>query len=87
MLINDRYLELLKSTLLNEIYIENDFRLLYLFTMLQTRQDIDPEVLRNVGSRLPDRFSRVKAARLEGRVWWMVGIKNPDGSGGVLLCA
>jgi O-methyltransferase len=81
---NDRYLELLKSALLNEIYLENDVRLLYLFGTLHTRQDIDPDVFRNVGSRLPDLFSRVKAARQEGRIWWRLDIKNPDGSVGVL---
>jgi O-methyltransferase len=84
MQINDRYLGLLKNALLNELYIENDFRLLYLFTMLQTREDIDLEVFRNVGSRLPDWFSRVNAARHDGRVWWMVGIKTPEGADAVL---
>lgn len=81
---NDRYLGLLKNALLNEIYLENDVRLLYLFAMLHTRQNIDLEVFRNVGSRLPDLFSRIKSARQEGRIWWRMEIKNPDGSDGIL---
>ena len=80
----DRYLGLLKSALLNEIYLENDVRLLYLFARLHTRQHIDTEVFRNVGSRLPDLFSRVKSARQEGRIWSSLDIKKPDGSVEVL---
>src|SRR5271168_1218917 len=82
--INARYLELLKNAVLNEIYVENDFRLLYLFSVLHTQQNIDLEVFRNVGSRLPDWFSGVRAARQEGRIWWHVKVKNPDGSDGTI---
>ena len=66
MQINDRYLGLLKNALLNEIYIENDVRLLYVFAALHTGQTIDLEVFRHVASRLPDWFAGVKAARQEG---------------------
>jgi len=48
MQIDDRYLGLLKNVILNEIYIENDLRLLYVFANLHTRQNIDLEVFRNV---------------------------------------
>jgi hypothetical protein len=41
MQIVDRYLELLKNSLLNEIYLENDVRLLYLFERLLSNQNID----------------------------------------------
>jgi O-methyltransferase len=80
----DRYLELLKSALLNDIYAESDFRLVYLFTTLHNREEVDLDVFRNVANRLPDWFSLVKAARREGRVWWKVGVMNPDGSKGIL---
>jgi O-methyltransferase len=85
MQVSDRYLRLLKSTLLNEIYVESDVRLLYIFSMLHTRQKIDSEVFRNVGDRLPDLFSQVKLGREDGRIWWLVDIKgNPHGSDGLL---
>jgi O-methyltransferase len=84
MQINDRYLGLLKNSLLNEIYIESDVRLLYVFGTLHTGQNIDLEVFRNVASRLPDLVARVKAARQEGRIWWLVDFKNSDGSDGTL---
>ncbi len=79
MQMTNRYLELLKSALLNEIYIENDVRLLYLFAMLQTQQPIDSDIFRNVGARLPDWCSRVRAARQEGAIWWRITVKNPKG--------
>ena len=84
MQISDRYLELLKNALLNEIYIENDLRWLYVFASLHSGQNIDLEIFRNVRTRLPDWFSGVKAARQEGRVWWLVSIKNADGTDGKL---
>ena len=84
MQISDRYLGLLKNALLNEIYIENDVRLLYVFATLHTGQNIDLEVFRNVASRLPELVARVKSARQEGRIWWMVDFKNSDGNNGTL---
>jgi O-methyltransferase len=80
MQISDRYLELLKNSLLNEIYIENDVRLLYLFSMLEIRQDIELEVLQNVRVRLPDLFSHVRNARQDGGVWWRLKLTKADGS-------
>jgi O-methyltransferase len=80
----ERYLELLKKALLNDIYVESDFRLLYLFHTLHIGENIDLEVFRNAANRLPDWFSVVKGARQEGRVWWKVGVINPDGSKVVL---
>jgi O-methyltransferase len=84
MQISDRYLQLLKNALLNEIYIENDLRWLYVFANLHSGQNIDPEIFRNVRTLLPDWFSGIKAARQEGRIWWLLGIKNADGTDGTL---
>lgn len=82
--LQDRYLQLLKNTLLNEVYLENEVRLLYVFAMLASRQNIDSEVLRNVGTRLPEWVANVKAARQEGRPWWKVTVNLSDGSENVL---
>jgi O-methyltransferase len=84
MQISDRYLGLLKNALLNELYIENDVRLLYLFKMLQTGRGVELDVFRDVAGRLPDLCSEVREARQEGRVWWCLNIKNPDGSDSIL---
>jgi len=84
MQIVDRYLELLKNSVLNEIYIENDVRLLYVFAMLQTGQNIDLQVLQNVRVRMPEMFSQVKNARQDGGIWWRLNLAMPDGTSGVL---
>jgi len=65
-----RYLDLLKSALLNDIYIENEVRLLYLFAMHATRGKTDFEVIRQIGKHLPDALAAAQKARLEGRPWW-----------------
>jgi O-methyltransferase len=65
-----RYLDLLKSALLNDIYIENEVRLLYLFAMHATRGKVDFEVVRQIGKHIPDALAKAQKARLEGRPWW-----------------
>ena len=66
----ERYLELLKRSLANEIYLENELRLFYIAAMLVTQQPIEYDVVRRIGERDPDLVQRVRAARLEGRPWW-----------------
>jgi O-methyltransferase len=84
MQLSDRYLELLKNSLLNEIYLENDLRWLYVFANLHTGKNIDLEIFRNIRTHLPDWFSGIKAARQEGKSWWQINIKNADGTEGRL---
>ena len=71
-----RYIELLKSSLLNEHYLENEVRLLYIFTMLATKQPVDAEIVRDIRQRLPEWFDMVKTARQEGRPWWSLNVNN-----------
>lgn len=75
-----RYLDLLKKSLANELYLENEVRLLYVFTSLHANRPIDDRALRHVGSALPAILDQVRAARAEGRPWWTVGIPRPDGT-------
>lgn len=75
----DRYLELLKGSLLNEPYLENEVRLLYVFLMLATRQKVDEAVVREIGRRLPDWVRNVREARRDGRPWWTFNVT--DGAG------
>lgn len=74
------YLELLKKCLLNEIYIENEARFLYIFASLITGNPIDSNVVREIGNRLPELVKRIKDARLEGKPWWFVDVKRGDGT-------
>ena len=82
MQITDRYLELLKNALLNEIYLENDVRWLYVFGNLHTGQPINLEIFRDVRTQIPRLFDRVKTARQEGKIWWNIPMKNADGTDG-----
>jgi hypothetical protein len=78
-----RYLELLKSSLLNELYLENEVRMFYVAAMLATEQPVDPEVVRRVGERAPELVARIRDARQDGRPWchWPV---QRDGQEGLL---
>lgn len=78
-----RYLDLLKSSLLNEIYLENEVRLLYLASSLATGQPMDAEILRRIGELAPDLVRRVREARREGRPWWLVAAEQ-NGAGEML---
>lgn len=75
-----RYIELLKNSLLNEPYLENEVRLLYIFTMLATQKKVDVDVVREIGRRLPDWVKQVRQARQEGRPWWTVTLTDASGS-------
>lgn len=70
-----RYLDLLKASLLNELYIENEVRLLWIFVALATNHPIDPETVRNISRRLPDWVRSAQRAREDGRPWWYVNLE------------
>jgi len=74
-----RYLELLRKSLVNELYIENDARLLYIVTALAAGQKVEGDVLRHIAARRPEEFARLQASREEGRPWWFVKVTRPDG--------
>lgn len=65
-----RYLDLLKSTLLNEIYLENEARLFYISAMCATGQPLDFDLVRDIEQSQPDLMKKIRAARKEGRPWW-----------------
>jgi len=71
-----RYLDILKASLLNEIYLENEVRLLYIYTSLAAGKPIDGDVVRNIGERLPDLVARVRTARADGRPWWVMTVES-----------
>jgi O-methyltransferase len=73
-----RYLELLRRTLLNEIYIENDVRFLYLFATMSVHGNIDGNVVRQIGRHKADWLNGVKDARREGRPWWLINYTDSN---------
>lgn len=82
--IQERYIELLKNSLLNELYIENEVRFLYIFGMLASGQKVDETVVREINIHLPNWVQNVKQARQEGKIWWRLDINKSDGTTGKL---
>lgn len=78
--LQQRYLALLKGSLLNEIYLENEVRFLYVFSRLALQQQIESDVVLNVGKRLPEWVEMVKDARLAGHVWWRLDATDGKGN-------
>src|SRR4029453_16859305 len=75
-LTRDRYLSLLMDSLLNEIYLENEVRLLYVFSMLATGQPVNPDIVRQISLRMPGLVESVRSARQEGRNWWCLDVQK-----------
>jgi O-methyltransferase len=75
-----RYLDLLKGSLLNEIYLENEVRFLYVFTCLALQEKVDPVVVTDIHKKLPEWVAMVKEARKEGNVWWRQHARDSRGN-------
>ena len=64
-----RYLNLLKSSLINEIYLDNDLRLLYLKWCLEGSRTFNYAVYHDVKQFLPDEYRKLCEARQIGRFY------------------
>jgi O-methyltransferase len=78
--IQQRYLDLLRKSLINELYLENDARLMYMAGAAVLGTRLDPDVLRNIGARRPEVVRRLAQDREQGRPWWNVPMKKADGT-------
>jgi O-methyltransferase len=74
-----RYLTLLTDSLLNEIYLENEVRFLYIFSTLLQGKTVDTGVVREIAQRLPQLVESVRAKRQDGSIWWRTEIQR-DGA-------
>lgn len=74
-----RYLELLRRSLTNELYVENDARLLYLAVSNYLRKSADPSVLHRMGSQHTAALEDIVKKREDGSPWWNVPVRTPDG--------
>src|SRR5258708_10324668 len=75
-----RYLDLLRKSVANDLNPDNEARLLYVFTMLHGGLPIDPEVVRRIGTALPELMEKIRDAREDGKPWWTVNIIGKDGT-------
>jgi hypothetical protein len=77
--IQRRNITLLIDSLLNEIYLENEVRFLYIFSMLLENKPVDTDVVRQISLRLPHLVESVRAKRQDGSIWWQTDIQK-DGA-------
>ncbi|MFZ6004082.1 MAG: CmcI family methyltransferase [Actinomycetota bacterium] len=61
-----RYLELLKGSLLNEHYLENEIRLRYLARCLSNDEAVEPDRVRDPVRFQPDVYNRLRRRRRDG---------------------
>jgi O-methyltransferase len=77
----DLYLSLLKKSILDELYIDNEARLVYYAICAAGQQIPDAVVVREIRTRRPEILAKLRETRTDGRVssfWWEVPFK--DGS-------
>src|SRR3954467_12011220 len=75
-----RYLDLLKKSLLNELYIENEARLQYLVQSMVTGLPVDVNVVREIARARPDLVRDLLDARADGRFTFRWNLRFTDGS-------
>jgi len=64
-----KYLGLLKSSLINEIYADNDLRIIYLLECLQKRQKYTYEKLHSITDALSDEYQEIQEVKETGRLY------------------
>jgi hypothetical protein len=64
----DRYLSMLEKSILNELYIENEARLVYYAICAAGQHAPDPVVVREIATRRPDILAKLRATRTDGRI-------------------
>jgi len=64
----DLYLSILEKSILNELYIENEARLVYYAICAAGQHAPDPVVVREIATLRPDILAKLRATRTDGRV-------------------
>lgn len=82
--LQDRYLHTLKQSLLNNFYVENEARLLYLAQCMAMRQQVEQQKLVDPRRTMPDTLAHIERCKAVGAEWYTFQIKKPDGSTGTL---
>lgn len=75
-----RFLELLKKSLLNELYPENEARILYICSMLAIGRPVDHNAVRAIGSHWPELVAQVRAGLQQGRPYWKFSVSDSGGA-------
>jgi hypothetical protein len=75
-----RYLQLLKNSLLDLLYIENEARLVYLIQCIVSETPVEEAVVRDIARHRPGIVERLRKTRLSGEISFIWPITGPDGS-------
>ena len=76
----DRYLNTLKNSLLNEIYLENELRILYIFSMISSGRPVDGDIVRDFPLRMQEWMKNARARLQVGSPEWNTKVHMPDGT-------
>jgi O-methyltransferase len=74
--LRERYIRLLVDSLLNEIYIENEVRLFYIFSTVFSGKRVDTDVVRRIAVRMPELVEAARGARQDGSIWWRLDVER-----------
>jgi O-methyltransferase len=74
------YLNLLKKSLINELYLEVELRILYIFSMLASGRPVDADIVREFPSRMGDWVKNARGRLEVGSPEWNTKVQMPDGS-------
>ena len=80
MSLQGRYLYTLKQSLLNNFYVENDARLLYLAQCMALRQPVEQDKLVDPRRTMPDMLAHIERCKAVGAEWYVLQVKKGDGT-------
>jgi hypothetical protein len=69
---NERYISLLKKSLLNQLYLDNELRIQYLISCIEGRCSFDQSVFLDIASKKKEALEKLKE-------WRRIGWANMDG--------
>lgn len=78
--IASRYLTLLKNSLHDELYVENEARLIYVVLCAVSGAVIEEDVIRDIEQRRPEIVARLRKTRQQGEVPPMWDVVQSDGT-------
>ncbi len=82
-----RYLGILKSSLLNELYIELEARLLYIFYQSANGAPISREVVQDIRAQRPDLIEYLAQQREVGNIAYLFTETNQTAYPSTITCA
>lgn len=77
----ERYLDLLQRSLANDLYLENEARIVFILLSILLGRSVDQDALRNIERDDHEILRTLRQRREEGQIQFMWTIPNADGKG------